>query len=118
MFEADDIRDWIGQTVVDLHANKIGSLEAIYFDTATDEPLFGTVKVGLPGRTRLIFVPLKGATVAPKHLRVLADKNEAKEAPSIDIDGELGPDAEAEIFGHYRLPYQRGASGERRLGRR
>lgn len=104
--------------MVDLKGAKIGSLEAIYFDTATDEALFGTVKLGIPGRQRLAFVPLKGARVSPKHLRVLADKNEAKDAPSIGTGGELETDAEAGVFAYYKLPYQRGASGERRLGRR
>lgn len=104
--------------MVDLNGSKIGSLEAIYYDTASDEPLFATIKVGLLGRGRLAFVPLQGARTSPKHLRVLADKNEVKDAPSIDLDGELTADSEPALFEHYRLPYARGATGERRLGRR
>ena len=49
MFDADDIRDWRGSSVVDQDGARIGSLEAIYFDTASSEPVFATVKVGLPG---------------------------------------------------------------------
>lgn len=118
MFDVDDIRDWVGQSVVDRDGAKIGSLESVYFDTATDVPTFATVKVGLPGGGRLVFVPLIGARVAPKHLRVLTDKKRAKDAPSIATDGQLDSSLEPTIFAHYDMPYQQGASGERRLGRR
>ncbi len=35
---------------------KIGELEAVYVDTGIDLPSFGTVKVGMPTRHRLVFV--------------------------------------------------------------
>lgn len=118
MFEADDLRDWRGHDVVDTDGSKVGSLEAVYFDTASEQPVFASVKTGLPGRHRLLFVPLEGARVSPGHLRVLADKKLVKDAPSIDPDGELTADAEPGLFEHYGLTYQPGATGERRLGRR
>lgn len=118
MFEADDIRDWRGESVVDQDGSKIGNLEAVYYDTATETPTFATVKVGFPGSTRLVFVPLDGARVSPKHLRVLTDKKTAKDAPSIDTDGELTTEDEPAVYAHYEIAYQPGASGERRLGRR
>ena len=118
MFEAEDIRDWRERDVVDEGGSKIGSLEAVYFDTATDQPTFATVKVGLVGRRRLVFVPLAGAAVAPNHLRVCVDKRAVKSAPSIDVDGELTAADEPKIFEHYNLAYRPGATGERRLGRR
>ncbi|HYP45100.1 MAG TPA: PRC-barrel domain-containing protein [Propionibacteriaceae bacterium] len=118
MFDVDDIRDWVGLAVVDRDGAKIGSLESIYFDTATDAPVFATVKVGLPGASRLQFVPLAGAKVAPKHLRVLTDKKRARDSPVMDLDGELSSTSEPMIFEHYGMPYSTGAGGERRLGRR
>lgn len=118
MFEADDIRDWRTHDVVDPEGSKIGSLEAVYFDTTSDQPSFATVRVGMMGRHRLVFVPLHGATVAPEHVRVTVDKKQAKDAPSIDTDGELTAEAEPAVFEHYGLNYQPGSSGERRLGRR
>jgi PRC-barrel domain protein len=118
MFEAEDIRDWRNEDVVDAQGSKIGSLEAVYFDTATERPTFATVRVGMVGRHRLAFVPLQGATVAPRHIRVTTDKKLVKDAPSIDTDGELLAEQEPAIFEHYGLAYRPGASGERRLGRR
>lgn len=118
MFEADDIRDWRNHDVVDSKGDKIGMLEAVYFDTASQEPAFASVRIGIVGRHRLTFVPLGGARVAPGHVRVMADKKLVKEAPSIDTDGELEANAEPALFQHYGIPYTPGASGERRLGRR
>lgn len=118
MFDAEDLRQWRDQDVVDAQGSKIGSLEAIYFDTATDQPTFATVKVGIIGRHRLVFVPLTGATVSPNHVRVQADKDLVKDAPSIDTDGELTSAEEPAVFRHYGLAYTPGATGERRLGRR
>src|SRR4051812_31884649 len=118
MFDVDDIRDWRGESVVDQEGSKIGNLEAVYFDTSSDAAVFGTVKVGLVGGGRLVFVPLVGARVSPKHLRVMTDKKTAKDAPSIATDGELDSAAEPEVYAHYGMVYERGAGGERRLGRR
>jgi hypothetical protein len=41
-----------------------------------------------------------------------------KDALQIDTDGELAATDEPGLFEHYGLPYQPGASGERRLARR
>ncbi|MDT0438763.1 MULTISPECIES: PRC-barrel domain-containing protein [Streptomyces] len=118
MFEAGDIRDWRGHDVVDRGGHKIGVLESVYVDTATDEPSFATVTVGLLGRRRLVFVPLTGATVNPGSLTVAHDKDLVKQAPSIDTDGELLATDEPAVFTHYGLEYTTGAGGERRLARR
>jgi hypothetical protein len=116
VFPAENIRDWRGSNVVDPDGNKIGSLEAVYVDTTTDEPSFASVTTGIIGRHKLTFVPLTGATVAPDHVRVTVGKDLAKDAPSIDTDGELTADREPEVFAHYSLPYT--ANGVRRLARR
>jgi hypothetical protein len=118
MFEASNIREWRGYDVVDPQGHKIGELEAVYVDTTTDLPSFGTVKVGLPTRHRLVFVPLDRATVGPGYLKVGSDKKQVKDAPSIDTDGELPADDEEAVFKHYDLAYQPGAGGERLLARR
>jgi hypothetical protein len=118
MFEAANIREWRGHDVVDAQGNKIGELEAVYVDTGTDLPSFGTVKVGMPTRHRLVFVPLELATVGPGYLKVRYDKKLVKGAPSIGTDGELPAGDEEAIFKHYGLTYEPGTGGERRLARR
>ncbi len=118
MFEAEDIRDWREHDVVARDGAKIGTLEAIYYDTGSDLPAFATVRTGMMGRRRLVFVPLDGATVAPGHIRVGVDRKLARNAPSIDTDGQLTAEVEPDVYSHYGLPYRPGSEGERRLGRR
>ncbi|MFD4256467.1 PRC-barrel domain-containing protein [Streptomyces sp. NPDC058534] len=118
MFEATDLREWQGETVVDASGDKIGSMEAIYVDTASDQPLFCTVEIGMPTRKRLAFVPLDQARVGPGYVKVTVDKKQVKDAPSIDTDGALPAEDEPAIYSHYGLDYQTGGSGERRLARR
>ncbi len=117
MFEAGDIRDWLGHDVVDQSGDGIGELESIYYDTASDEPSFATVKVGMLSH-RLVFVPLQGATVSPGSLKVAYGKKLVQGAPSIETDGGLEAADEAAVFEHYGIAYQPGATGERRLARR
>jgi hypothetical protein len=118
MFPAENLRDWRGRNVIDPAGDKIGQLEAVYVDTASDEPSFATVRVGFIGRHRLAFVPLSGATVLPDAVRVRYDKKLVGDAPAIDLDGELTAADEPGVFSYYNLPYATGASGERRLARR
>jgi hypothetical protein len=118
MFEAENIRDWREHDVVDPDGKKIGLLESVYVDTGTDEPAFGSVRIGMVGRHRLTFVPLDRAVVLPGQLKVAYSKSQVKGAPTIDTDGELPADDEPELFKHYGLEYQPGLSGERRLARR
>ena len=117
MFEADDIREWRGHDVNDDSGSKIGSLEALYVDTRTDEYTFATVKVGLLSRQRLVFVPTAGAVVGPGYLKVAFAKKVVRDAPSIDTDGELLATDEPAVFRHYEMPYEAGDS-ERLLARR
>ena len=118
MFEAADIREWRGHDVVDAEGHKIGEMEAVYVDTSTDQPAFATVTIGMPTRHRLTFVPLDRAIVGPGYVKVGYDRKQVKDAPSIETDGELPAGDEEEIFSHYGLAYQQGATGERRLARR
>ncbi|MBV8995912.1 MAG: PRC-barrel domain-containing protein [Pseudonocardiales bacterium] len=116
MFAAENLRDWLGHTVIDPDGHKIGVLEAVYVDTTSDEPSFITIKVGMINRHRLVFVPVTGATVSPKTVRVPYPKKVVLGAPAIDTTGELAAAAEPEIFAYYDLDY--GTRPERRLARR
>ncbi|WP_131738754.1 PRC-barrel domain-containing protein [Actinomadura roseirufa] len=113
-----DIREWRTRDVVDDRGRKIGTLEAVYVDTRTDQPAMATVQVGLPTRHRLTFVPLDGAVVGPGYVRVAYAKSLVKEAPAIGTDDVLPAGDEEGVFRHYGLTYQPGAGGERRLARR
>ncbi|MEV6179675.1 PRC-barrel domain-containing protein [Streptomyces sp. NPDC052016] len=118
MIRAADVREWRYQDVVDPKGRKIGALEAVYVDTATDEPAMATVRTGLPTRQRLVFVPLDEAVLGPGYVKVSHARGEVRKAPSIGTDDVLPADQEETIFRYYDIAYRRGVHGERRLARR
>ncbi|MER0445736.1 PRC-barrel domain-containing protein [Streptomyces sp. Edi4] len=118
MIQAADIREWRTHDVIDPGGHKIGTFEAVYVDTSTDEPAMASVQVGLPTRHHLVFVPLNDAIVGPGYVKVAYDKALVKKCPPIGTDDVLPAAEEAAIFEHYNLAYQPGANGERQLARR
>ncbi|BBB02139.1 hypothetical protein RVR_9876 [Actinacidiphila reveromycinica] len=118
MIEPADLREWRDHDVVDEESHKIGGLEAVYVDTATDQPSVVTVRIGLPTRHRLVFVPVLHAVVGPGYVRVPYARTLVKSAPSIGTDDVLPAEDEEAIFQHYGLPYEPVAKGTRLLARR
>ncbi|MCL2553493.1 MAG: PRC-barrel domain-containing protein [Actinomycetia bacterium] len=118
MIRPTDLREWRDNAVVDGTDHKIGVLEAVYVDTATDLPSMATVRIGLPTRQRLFFVPVAEVTVGPGYVRVPYTRELVKSAPSIGTDDILPVEDEEAIFQYYGLPYEPGADGVRQLARR
>jgi hypothetical protein len=117
MIQVGDIREWRAHSVLDPRGHKIGTMEAVYADTRTDEPAMATVQIGVPTRHRLVFVPLDGAAVGPGYVKVGYDKGLVKKCPTMGTDEVLFAEDEKAIFEHYGIGYQTGAGGERRLAR-
>ncbi|MFI6488199.1 PRC-barrel domain-containing protein [Streptomyces sp. NPDC050564] len=117
MIHSADIREWRNRDVVDPGGRKIGALEAVYVDTATDAPAMASVRTGLPTRHRLVFVPLDEATLGPGYVKVAHSRGQVKKAPSIGMDDILPVEREHEIFEHYDQTYESGAEHGRRLAR-
>lgn len=104
-FRNENIAEWRGKTLVDRDGDKIGKLEDVYVDVETDEPVFGTVKEGLFGR-HLTFVPMAGLTIGPDELQVAVSKEQVKDAPNIEREGdELSSADESVLYHHYELNY-------------
>lgn len=118
MIQTAEIQEWRDHDVIDATGHKVGVLEGIYVNTATDEPAMATVRTGPPTRHRLVFVPLDDAVAGPRYLKVSYDKAMVKKAPSLATDGILLAENEEGIFQYYDKPYQTGADGERQLARR
>ncbi len=100
--ELASILEWRGEDVVDPDGEKIGKLEDVYFDAASDEPVFALVSTGMLGRT-LTFVPLTGARVGREQVQVGHAKDRVDEAPTVEADEELSPELEAQLFHYYEL---------------
>jgi len=95
-----DVQTWQGQTAYDSDGDKIGKIEDIYLDRQSGEPEWATVKTGLFG-TKVSFVPIGDADTTDGGVRVPFTKDQVKDAPHFDADGELSPDEERRLYQHY-----------------
>ena len=98
--QKDQILGHRGQPLHDRDGDKIGAIEEIYLDTATDQPEWALVNTGLFGKKRT-FVPIGEATERDGALVVPFGKATVKDAPGIDANGQLTKREEAELYRHY-----------------
>jgi uncharacterized protein (TIGR02271 family) len=110
MTQVTEAYEWRGRTVVGREGEKIGTLDEIYLDQQTGKPEWALVNTGLFG-AKSNFVPLAGARPAGVDVRVAFSKEQVKEAPKIDPEGELSQSEEATLYGHYGLEYSEQRSG-------
>jgi sporulation protein YlmC with PRC-barrel domain len=97
----EDVKTWRGMTMVDADGDKIGTIEDIYLDRQTGEPEWASVKTGLFG-LKSSFVPIRGAEVAgDNQVRVPFQKDQVKDAPKVDADGDLSPEEERQLYEYY-----------------
>src|SRR3954453_20747177 len=95
---------WRGAEVIDADGDKVGTIQEIYLDQETDQPEWALVKTGMfAGKST--FVPLSGATPQDDALRVAYGKDQIKDAPRIDADGQLSQEEERDLYSHYGLGY-------------
>ncbi len=102
MTQVTEAYEWRGRDVVDADGDKIGTLEEVYLDADSGRPEWATVKTGLFGKKQS-FVPLSGSQPEQGNVVVSYTKDQVKDAPSIDPDGELSHDEEAQLYRHYGL---------------
>ncbi len=107
--EMTDAYQWQGRTMVGSDGEKIGKISDIYEDPDTGKPEWATVSSGLFG-TKSNFVPLAGAAPEGEDVRATVTKDQVKDAPGVEIDGELSEPEEQRLFEHYDVPYTREGS--------
>jgi uncharacterized protein (TIGR02271 family) len=100
MATVQDIETWRGRTLVDRDGDKIGKVEDVYLDRQSGEPEWVAVKTGMFG-TNVSFVPIHDASPSGDDLGVAYTKDQVKDAPNIDPDGELSPEEERRLYQHY-----------------
>jgi uncharacterized protein (TIGR02271 family) len=110
MTQVTEAYEWRGRTVVGRDGEKIGTLDEIYLDQQTGKPEWALVNTGLFG-AKSNFVPLAGAQPAGGDVRVAFAKEQVKDAPKIDPEGQLSQSEEATLYGHYGLEYSEQRSG-------
>jgi uncharacterized protein (TIGR02271 family) len=100
MTTLQDVKTWRGMTAVDSNGDKVGKIDEIYLDRSSGEPEWATVKTGLFG-TKSTFVPIQNADMAGDNVRLGYTKDQIKDAPNIDADGELSRQEEQQLYRHY-----------------
>src|SRR3954466_15934654 len=100
MATMEDVQAWRGRTLVDRDGDKIGKIEDVYLDRSSGEPEWVAVKTGLFG-SNVSFVPIHDADTAGDDLRVAYEKDQVKDAPNVNPDGELSPEEERRLYQHY-----------------
>lgn len=96
-FDLDAIED---ADVYDSEAAKVGSVGQVYVDAQTQEPKFVTVNIGLFG-AKETFIPFSATHFTPEGLRVPFTKAYIKDAPNIDVDGDLSVEEEQRLWEYY-----------------
>jgi uncharacterized protein (TIGR02271 family) len=109
MTDTKEILSWRGQQLHDRDGEKVGKIEEIYLDAETEQPEWALVNTGLFG-SKSTFVPLRDAGAEGDAVRVPYAKDQIKDAPRIDADGELSQREEAELYRHYGLQYSEARS--------
>ncbi|HSK37497.1 MAG TPA: PRC and DUF2382 domain-containing protein [Actinomycetota bacterium] len=100
----DTAQNWQGRTMVDPAGDKLGTIDAIYLDDETGQPEWATVTSGMFS-AKTAFVPLAQARDTGASVQVPYDKQQVKNAPTMQADGNLSQDEEAELYRHYGLDY-------------
>jgi len=100
MTDTQSYEGWIGRDAVDQDGDKIGRIEEIYLDDETGRPEWLAIKTGMLG-SKLSFAPISGSSSDGENLRLPYGKTQVKDAPSVDADGHLSPEEEAELYRHY-----------------
>jgi uncharacterized protein (TIGR02271 family) len=100
----ETVQSWQGRTMVDPAGDKLGTIDTIYLDDETGQPEWATVTSGLFS-AKTAFVPLAQAQDTGDSVQVPYDKQQVKNAPTMEADGQLSQDDEAELYRHYGLDY-------------
>jgi uncharacterized protein (TIGR02271 family) len=100
----DTVQSWQGRTMVDPAGDKLGTIDAIYLDDETGQPEWATVTSGLFA-AKAAFVPLAQAQDLGDSVQVPYDKQQVTDAPTMQADGSLSQDDEAQLYRHYGLDY-------------
>lgn len=117
MITQEQIPTVLDHSVYDTSGSKIGEAGHVFFDDATGEPEWVSVKTGLFG-TNESFVPLHDATVVEDHLEVPYSKGKVKDAPKVDVDagGHLSEQEEHRLYDFYGVDWGDAAVQQARAG--
>jgi uncharacterized protein (TIGR02271 family) len=101
--------EWRDRDVIGSDGEKIGTVNEVYLDTATEEPEWLSINTGLFGM-KSSFAPVQGAQSEGGSVRLAYTKEQVKDAPGVEPDEELNDEEERALWSHYGLDYNSGHS--------
>jgi uncharacterized protein (TIGR02271 family) len=108
MLSEDQVREVIGAGAYDSEGNQIGTVDQVFLDDETGEPVFATVNRGVTGGSET-FLPLANASASQGRLDVGFDQGRIAGAPNINAEGgHLSPQEEQVLYEYYGIPYLHG----------
>jgi uncharacterized protein (TIGR02271 family) len=106
----DRLAELHGSPVFDQSGDKIGKVEEIYYDEATNRAEWIGIGTGFLG-TKRVLVPVEGAEASDEGVTVPYAKDMVKDSPDIDSD-PIDPAAEQALHSYYGTAHQGvGAAG-------
>ena len=91
---------WVGTDAYGVNGDKIGAIDAIYYDDQTGRPEWMAIRTGFFG-LNTSFAPIAGATARDGRLRLPYSKDQVKDAPNVAPNGHLSAGEERDLFEHY-----------------
>ncbi|WP_329456730.1 PRC and DUF2382 domain-containing protein [Streptomyces sp. NBC_01497] len=114
MITQEQIPAVLDHPVYDSGGNKIGSAKHVFYDDATGNPEWVTVKTGMFGSSES-FIPTHDASLVQDHLEVPYGRDQVKDAPNVDIDagGHLSEQEEHRLYTYYGIDGDAAAQDQR-----
>lgn len=106
MITREQLSAVLDHPVHDADGQKIGEAKHVFFDDATGQPEWVSVKTGMLG-TNENFVPIHDASMVEDHLEVPYRKDQVKDAPHVDVDGggHLSESEEHRLYDYYGIDW-------------
>jgi hypothetical protein len=101
-----DFEAWAGRDVLAPDGDRLGAVDVIFLDEATGVPEWVLVSLD----DGAAFVPLAGATVEERSIRVGQDAERVHAAPRPDAGDTLSVAEEKRLYEHYGLDYSQAES--------
>jgi hypothetical protein len=102
----EDFSAWAGRDVLAPDGGRLGAVDTIFLDEATGTPEWVLVSLDVGAA----FVPLAGATVEARSIRVGQSAERVQAAPRPDAGDTLSVAEEKRLYEHYGLEYSQDES--------
>jgi len=109
MADSSEALSWIGFRVDDVYGARVGVVEDVYVDHASDAPCWLLTKMGRFSEVYAL-IPVQDAVAGSGHVWVPFEKDLIRRAPQFATGMPVTQDAEMSLCAHYGVMSSRGAA--------